>query len=101
MEETVEQYEPRHAAEPADVEGIEPPERGTAHETIPAWQGVIKAIVGALVAFLGALGTALSDGRGFADLTAFQWVTATTAALVALGGVYALPNRDPKAGPQG
>lgn len=52
-----------------------------------------KALVGALVAGLTALLPALADER----LTSTEVVTAVIAFLVALGAVYAIPNRDPAA----
>lgn len=52
-----------------------------------------KAIVGALTAGLGALGTALTDG----DVSAQEWVAVASATLVALGVVFGVPNRDPHA----
>lgn len=48
-----------------------------------------KAIVGAAVAGLTALGTALADDQ----VTATEWVTAAIATLAALGLVWAVPNR--------
>lgn len=48
-----------------------------------------KALVGALVAGLTALGTAAADGT----LTGGEWVAAAVAALLALGAVWATPNR--------
>lgn len=48
-----------------------------------------KAIVGALVAGLTALGTALADD----SVTATEWVGVAVATLTALGVVYAVPNR--------
>ena len=47
-----------------------------------------KAVVGALVAGLGALTTALSDG----SVTASEWVTVALATVVAAGGVWGVPN---------
>jgi sugar phosphate permease len=47
-----------------------------------------KAILGALIAGLTALGTALTDG----GVSASEWVAAAIATLVALGAVYAIPN---------
>lgn len=55
-----------------------------------------KAIVGALVAGLGALGTALTDGA----VSAQEWVAVASATLVALGVVFGVPNRDPQAAHQ-
>lgn len=48
-----------------------------------------KAIVGAAVAGLTALGTALADDQ----VTTSEWVGVAIAALAALGIVYAVPNR--------
>ena len=48
-----------------------------------------KAIVGAAVAGLTALGTAMSDGQ----VTGEDWTRVVVAALVSLGLVYAVPNR--------
>lgn len=54
-----------------------------------------KALTAAVVAFLGALSTALVDDKGFADLTDGQWVVAVIAFLTALGAVWAVPNSPP------
>jgi hypothetical protein len=48
-----------------------------------------KAITAALVAGLGALGTALIDNA----VAPVEWVGIVLAALVALAGVWAVPNR--------
>lgn len=48
-----------------------------------------KAIVGAAVAGLTALGTALTDDR----VTTVEWVGVAVATLGALGIVYAVPNK--------
>lgn len=48
-----------------------------------------KAIVGAAVAGLTALGTALADNQ----VTTAEWVGVAVATLTALGVVYAVPNR--------
>ena len=53
----------------------------------------MKAVVGALVAGLTALLPALADGA----INATEAVTAVIAFLVALGAVYAIPNKDPQA----
>ena len=50
-----------------------------------------KAILGALVAFLTALTTALEDGH----VSAQEWVTALIALLAAGGVVFSVPNRRP------
>lgn len=48
-----------------------------------------KAIVGAVVAGLGVLQQALDDGH----VTGNEWLAVTVATLVALGAVWAIPNR--------
>ena len=50
---------------------------------------IAKAIVGALIAGLTSIVTALDDG----DITNQEWVTAVIAAAVALGVVWAVPNK--------
>ncbi len=50
---------------------------------------IAKAVVGALVAGLTAIGTGLTDNV----LTPAEWVAAAVAALAALGIVYAVPNK--------
>jgi len=50
---------------------------------------IAKAVVGAAVAGLGVLGTALADGK----VTAAEWVGAVVAALVALGVIWRVPNK--------
>lgn len=52
-----------------------------------------KAIIGALVAGLGTLATALADD----GITATEWVWVALAVLTALGTVAAVPNRRPDA----
>ena len=47
-----------------------------------------KAIIGAVTAGIGALGTALADGH----VTATEWVTVAGAALAALALVWGVPN---------
>jgi hypothetical protein len=47
-----------------------------------------KAIVGAVMAFLGALGTGLADGH----VTATEWVVAASAAVASLALVWGVPN---------
>jgi hypothetical protein len=54
-----------------------------------------KAFVGAAVAGLGTLATALADDH----VTAAEWVGVATATLVALGVVWAVPNRPAPAAP--
>jgi len=53
------------------------------------WQMYAKAITGALVAFLGSLGTALDSG----GISASEWITSIVAGLVALSVIWAVPNR--------
>lgn len=50
---------------------------------------IAKALVATLVAGLGALSTAMVDDR----VTQGEWVTVATAAVVALGAVWGVPNR--------
>jgi uncharacterized membrane protein len=52
----------------------------------------LKAAVGAIIAFLTSLSTALVDDKGFADITTGQWVVAAIAFLTAFGAVWAVPN---------
>lgn len=47
-----------------------------------------KAIVAFLIALLGSLGTALTDGQ----ITAVEWVSVLAAGLGALGLTWAVPN---------
>ena len=49
-----------------------------------------KAVIGALVAGLGALSTALTTGD---NVNPQEWVGVILAAVVAFGGVYLVPNR--------
>ena len=46
--------------------------------------GAAKALLAALISFLGAVSTALIDDKSLAELTDGQWVTAILAGLVAL-----------------
>lgn len=56
----------------------------------------LKAFVGALIAFLGALATALVDDKSFSDLSDGQWVVAVIALLTAFAAVWAVPNTPPE-----
>jgi hypothetical protein len=57
-------------------------------------QEYAKAVVGAIIAALGALGTALaSDHNGHVDVHASEWVAIAVAFFVAFGGVYETKNR--------
>ena len=51
-----------------------------------------KAIIGALVAGLGALGVALEDG----SINSQEYVTIAAAFLVALAAVFIVPNSQPQ-----
>ena len=53
------------------------------------WKSYAKAVVAALLAGLGALGTALVDNQ----VSPAEWVGVAGAALAALGLVYAVPNK--------
>lgn len=64
----------------------------------PYAKAVYGAVVGALLAFLGALATALTgDATSLGDLTDGQWITAVVAGLGALPligtTVYSVTNR--------
>lgn len=50
---------------------------------------IAKAITGALIAGLGAAATALADKSG---ITALEWVGIASTTLVALYGVWRVPN---------
>lgn len=54
-----------------------------------------KAIYAFFVAGLGALAAVLVGDLGLGDLSDGQWVVVFLAALVAGGGVFALPNKTP------
>lgn len=54
-----------------------------------------KAILASLIAGLGALATALVDDKSLGDVSDGQWVAVVLAFLVALAGVYAVPNKQP------
>lgn len=57
-----------------------------------------KSIIGALVAGLGALGAALTpDASGLVSVNPGEWVAVSTAFLVGLLAVFAVPNKDPEA----
>jgi hypothetical protein len=53
----------------------------------------IKAIYGAAIAGLGAVGTVLVGDTHISDLTQGQWVTVAITMLVAGGGVFGLTNK--------
>lgn len=57
----------------------------------------LKAFVGALIAFLTALSTALVDDKSFSDITDGQWVVAVIALLGAFAAVWSVPNTPPEA----
>ena len=50
---------------------------------------IAKAVVGALVAGLGSLGTAMADDR----ITGQEWLVVAVAALAALGVIWSVPNK--------
>lgn len=52
-----------------------------------------KAIIAALIAGLSALAAGLEDN----SLTSQEWITIALAFVVALGAVFAVPNRPPPA----
>jgi sugar phosphate permease len=54
-----------------------------------------KAIVGAIIAGLTSLSTALVDGNGLNSVTDGQWVVAVIATLTALTVIWAVPNNPP------
>lgn len=57
-----------------------------------------KALIGALVAALGALGAALTpDPSGLVSVSEGEWVAVISALLVGLLAVFATPNKDPEA----
>ncbi|MFG1800185.1 hypothetical protein ACGFI4_08430 [Micromonospora carbonacea] len=53
------------------------------------WKPYAKAVVAGLLAGLGALGAALTDGT----VSPVEWVTVASATLAGLGVVYAVPNQ--------
>jgi hypothetical protein len=55
-----------------------------------------KAIVGAVLAGLGSLGAAFSDGR----VSANEWIVVATAAVTALSLIWAVPNSTTTKPPQ-
>lgn len=52
----------------------------------------LKAFVGALIALLSALSTALVDDKSIGDLSDGQWVVAAIAFLTAFAAIWAVPN---------
>ena len=55
----------------------------------------LKALVAALVAGLSVVSTQLAGGQSLGGLTAGDWLGAAIAFLVALGAVFAVPNKIP------
>lgn len=53
-------------------------------------KAVAKAVYGGAVAFVGALGTALTDGA----VTPVEWCTVAGVTLAALGVIWAVPNTE-------
>lgn len=58
----------------------------------PARFPAAKAVYAGLVAFLGALGTAMTDDI----VTGSEWVTIASATVVAVGAVYGVTSTDSK-----
>jgi hypothetical protein len=56
-----------------------------------------KAFVGAAIAFLTSLSTALVDDKSFNDITDGQWVVAVIALLTAFAAIWSVPNTPPEA----
>lgn len=56
------------------------------------WKNYSKAIVGALLAGLGALAVALEDN----SVNMQEWVTVATAVLMSFGVVWGVPNKKAK-----
>jgi hypothetical protein len=54
---------------------------------------IAKALIAALIAAVGALGTAVATGESLGDVDAKTWLAVALVALVALGGVYTVPNK--------
>lgn len=52
-----------------------------------------KAIIGSVVTGLTALGGYLINDTSLGDITAGQWVYVVVAFLVALGAIWAIPNK--------
>ena len=59
---------------------------------MPAIDKIAKALIGAIVAGLGALAAVLVGDVGIDDVSAGQWVTIALATVTALGAVYGVPN---------
>jgi hypothetical protein len=51
---------------------------------------ILKAGYSGIVAFLGTLGTSLSNTEGFSGVTAQQWVWISLTSLIAVGGTFGL-----------
>lgn len=54
-----------------------------------------KAIYAFFVAGIGSLVTVMVDDVSFGDITDGQWLAAVLVALVAAGGVFGIPNKQP------
>ena len=54
-----------------------------------------KAFLAAVIAGLGSLATALVDDTSLGDVSDGQWLAVALATLVALGAVFAVPNKQP------
>ena len=57
------------------------------------WQAIAKAIVGAVISALSALSAYLINDTGLGDVTAGQWIQVVIAFFVALGVIWAVPNK--------
>lgn len=55
-----------------------------------------KAFVGAVIAALTSLSTALVDDKSFGDISDGQWVVCVIAFLTAFAAVWAIPNTPPE-----
>ncbi len=54
---------------------------------------IAKSILAGLVAFLGALGTALTTGESLREIDAKTWLAAIVVGLLGTGIVYTVPNK--------
>lgn len=60
-----------------------------AYEPSPKIKYWAKAITGTLIAFLGALGTALTDKNG---VSGAEWAVIALATVIAAGAIWGVPN---------
>lgn len=54
----------------------------------------VKAIIGALIAGLTALGASLADGGTIVGVSSGEWVAVVIALVGTFGGVYGVENKD-------